>query len=601
MVPAFRRTLIGLGVIALATVVGGPVAAAPSPAPGPVATIVVRLPQGASLPAGTYQVTVRGTGSPVTGVGSVAPPAARPEADRRGVLLALLGVLLVGVMVAGAVLLGRGPVRRRREFQRLAALVGRQEYAEAVAGLSRLEGQLTGAQRAEARFCIAFSLYQLGDLDEAEHRLATLHREDPDDPEVAYLLAYLRVRRRDFDGAEPALAGLARRGRLDVGAARRLYGIVTFQRAARAVSDGRITEAAQLFELVEQLGDFADEVPADLRNRHAVLGARALLDGDLEAARAQFDELNAAAHGDDLRVPALLGLALTHWRAHEPGSAAEVHKLVTGCLRLLDPGGPLALPWPRPPGDTVEDRLRAVRAATPASADEADRRNTLRDLHLLRALAVVRAVAEAERPGADPQRLLSGATERLACVVKLDPTMADPYLIVGLLRYHLAADPAATRVAVQELRAARTLGARDPVLLRILHQHDRKDQARQAAWQRFTDSGAAEMMRVARFGRVPTLDSSADALSSQGPPTVAELRDRADLLAARLRGLDDGADAVTLAGRLEERSTALGEQLRMFEQIEADALAHFGDRLLGEVDGGVDDGGGVGGGKEAGS
>jgi hypothetical protein len=587
-----RRTLIVLGAGLLVGVLpGGAARAAPTPSPGPVATIVVRFPAGPGLPPGTYQVTVRVSDRPVTGVGAVPP--ASPSADSSSpstweLWLGLLVVLFGGALAAGAVLAGRGPARRRREFVRLAGLIDRGEYEDATAGLTLIEGRLPAAQRAQARFYIAFALYQRGEMDEAEHRLAAMHREDRDDDEVAYLLAYLRVQRRDFDGAEPVLAALAGRGRLGVGEARRLYGIVTFQRATRALADGRIAEAAELFERVEQLGDFRDEVPTDLRNRHAVLGARALIDGDLPAARAQFEQLEGAARADDLRVSALLGLALTGWREAEPGGAPRVHKHVTECLRLLDPQGPRALPWPRPPSDDVADRLRAARASGEVPADELDRRATLRDLNLMRALALLRAVSEAERPAA-ADRLLAGVAQVLACVVRLDPTIADPYLLVGLLRYRLAAGGADTRLAVEELRAARMLGARDPMLLQILHRHDREDESRRTQWRRFAAAGT---LAESRFGRVPTMDDSPDAVpvSRNTPLTVAELRDRADLLAARLRGLDAGPEAAGLAARLDEGSSGLDAQLRAFERAEADALARYGDRLLTALDGAAPDG-----------
>ena len=606
--------------------IAAPAGAAPSPAPGPEATVVVRLPPGASLPPGTYQVVVRGSGRTVTGTGEVRPPAAGRTggSGRVALLLGLLLVALAGVAAAGAALAARGPLRRNREFQRLAQLVADGRYADATDGLTNVEAQLPPARRALARFFLAFALYQVGELDEAEHRLAALHRTDPEHDEATYLLAYLRVQRRDFDGADTALKDLAARGRLGVGEARRLYGVVTYQRATRAVADGKIADAAELFEQVQRLGDFGDRVPADLRNRHAVLGARALLDGDLPAARGQFEELSGAAGDPDQRASALLGLALTTWLEHEPGSAVAAHRLLSQCLRLLAPDDPESARrrWPGPPSEQVEDRVRAARAAGQAPPAELDRRRTLRDIHLLRAMAMVRAVAEAERLNMDAARLLGGVTERLAPAVALDPAMADPFLIAGLLRYRLADSRAggttdAARQALAELRAARMLGARDPVLLQILNRHEERSRARREAW--------ASRSR-ARPGRVPTVDDSPDAVpAARGTPTVAEVRERADLLAARLRnlaagphaagpaesgpaksgpaksgpaksgpaesGLESGPisgpaagvlTAAGLAARLEETSAALEAQARTFEEAEADALARFGDRLLDE-------------------
>jgi hypothetical protein len=93
--------------------------------------------------------------------------------------------------------------------------------------LSHIEGGLPERRRAHARFFTSFALFQLDQLDEAEHRLAALNREYPTDTDVAYLLAYLRGDRHDSDGAEPVLAALGPADRQDDGKPPRSPGLFT--------------------------------------------------------------------------------------------------------------------------------------------------------------------------------------------------------------------------------------------------------------------------------------------------------------------------------------------------------------------------------------
>jgi hypothetical protein len=75
---------------------------------------------------------------------------------------------------------------------------------------------------------------------------------------------------------------------------------------------------------------------------------------------------------------------------------------------------------------------------------------------------------------------------------------ADPYLVAGLLRYHLATGPAERLEALAELKAAQALGARDPCCSRSCSGTNSKDRRRRDAW-----SG-----RTVPYGRVPTLDDN---------------------------------------------------------------------------------------------
>jgi hypothetical protein len=598
MAKRFRRGLIaGLAGLAGAVALTGPATAAP--APTPAATVVVQLPAGASLPPGQYEVVLRGGGRQVAGTGTVVTPpsAGAPAPPGVGVKGLLIGALILVMLVAVGYLLRhavRAPLLRRREYEALVRLLDAGDAKAAVTGLTRLEAQLPPTMRLKARFFIGYGLYQLGELDEAEHRLAALHREEPDDAAVAYLLAYLRVQRRDFDGAEPVLAALARRNRLDIGQARRLYGIVLYQQATQAVTDGRITAAAELFHRVEQLGDFRDRIPADLRSRHTVIGARALLDRDLSAARGQFEELAKAADSDDLQVSAKLGLAIVAWLENEPGSGRRVADLLAECLRVLYRRGPVRAEWPGPPNDDLAGRLTELTALGDQPAARRELRQSLRDIYLLRALAVMRMWTEDDVDPAKAVAFVEACAQQFACAVRLDRQFADAYLLVGLLRYRLAADTAeGRRQAVAELQAAQILGVRQPEVLRIVRDHEDRERARDQeyarALYRLAGSGAAQpdpdaaRRNQSRFGRLPNRDTPADAAAFGTAPTVTELSERAELLTAKLENLDGALDApvvAALARKLVQDAAALTERARAIEEGEATLLNLVGPRLV---------------------
>jgi hypothetical protein len=600
MAGRFRLSLITVLAALAGLAPGGAAVAAPAPSPPPVATVVVQLPAGASLPPGRYDVRMRGGGGEVTATGTVVTPtpavASTPGAGGKALLIGALILVVVAFLLYVLQQGFRVPLRRRREYEELVRLLDSGRTKEAVTGLTRIEAQLPRATRVRARFFIGYGLYQLGELDEAEYRLAALHREEPEDAALAYLLAYLRVQRRDFEGAEPVLAALARRDRLGLGQARRLYGIVLFQQATQAVTDGRIEVAAELFDRVEQLGDFRDRIPADLRSRHTVVGARALLDRDLPAARRQFEELAKAADNGNLLVSAKLGLALIAWLEDEPGSGRRVVDLLDECLRVLYPKGPLRREWPGPPSDDLAGQLAELTALGDQPTAHRELRQSLRDIYLLRSLASMRMWTEEEVNPAKAEVFVAVCAQRFACVLQMDRQFADPYLIVGMLRYRLGGAHG-RRQAVAELRAAQILGVRRPELLRIVRDHENRERVRDQGYaallRLLAEPGAAppdpEAARryESRFGRVPNRDMPEDGVAPGSAPTVTELSERAELLTAKLENLDgalgaDAAAAAELVRRLAQDTAALTERARAIEEGEAALLALIGARQVPE-------------------
>jgi hypothetical protein len=619
-------------------------AAVAAPKPGPGSPATVTLNGGGTLPGGTYRVTVRvggrnrtalivvpkppvreppvkppGTGKPAPGRGA----GATKGADSGGA--ASTGAagsgspghaLLILAVILGVALLGLGgyfthtrilvPHRRRVSYRQAVQAVTEGRYAQALPRLSRLEGVLAPDRQAEVRFFIAFSLFQLDELEEAEIRLAALNREHPGDRDVAYLLAYLRVKRGDVNAAEPVLTGLDDGELRRDSALRKLYGVVEFHRAMAAFRAGSIDVAADLFATVESLGDFRQHIPADLRNRHVVLGTQALFEKDVLEARGQFERLEQSAADmgpparDELLAVAKLGLALALWVEDAP-QLDELEGLLAGAARLLDPAGELSMAWPESTDD-LADRLTGLAGDQPPPVEATGADRVLRDIHFLRAAAVLRSWAAADGPAGDERNYPADVLARLACARARDPEFSDTYLVAGMLRYHLADDDAERLGAIAVLREAQKRGARDPEVLRVFDQDKRSRRAARDAIEAYLQEldryvrdatvrdqvRAALLERRSRYGKVLDLDSRPGIIRIRAAqPTVAEMNDRSQLLTERVRQLlatyPDGGDlggAYELIQSLEQTGQALSEQARSVEEKEAALLALIGDRLL---------------------
>ncbi|MFB9442520.1 tetratricopeptide repeat protein [Dactylosporangium vinaceum] len=593
--------------ILLATPV--PARAAPMPSAPVGGTIQVPLPAGTALPPGTYEVVISGNGAKVATTVTVTPAPAGDGGVPGGLLFAV--GLVVLVMAAVVVLLrfrrppgdpapapaapvAAGPTVLDA-YHAAVRLVDAGRYHEALPRLTRIEAGLPEGLRTEAGFFIAFSLYQTLYLDEAEHRLAALHREDPDDADVAELLARLRVQRRDFDGAEPVLEGLARQRRLTSGG-RKLYSIVEYQRALNALREGNIDAAATLFERVERLGDLRDRVPADLRNRHVLLGARALVEKDVTTARSHFERLEDVAgtlpaeRRGDLLAAAKLGRGLAAWI---DGALPDVERLLAEAIRTIDPAAPLEADWPPDiRADTLAEDIAALDAGPDGRADAAvDTRRVLRDMHFVRGLAALRAGA------GDARR---AALVRFACARRLDHTFADVYLVVGLLSFRLG-DEQVRRHGLAALREARKRGARDPKLIRILNRYDTRPDAGPLAQMEIIESYADDpgvpaavreelLRRLAQLGRRRDSDQRPDlAAAARSEPTVAEVAQRAELLLARVRQLEGAGVSVAAAQRAADElagaSALLAAQARAVERSEAAVLTLIGNAMLDDTRG----------------
>lgn len=637
----------------------GPAASGAARSAGPGAgsggTATVTLEPGVVLPPGTYDVVIQVPGSSVRGKVTVGDPSSggaqpAPAASTDGPGAALTDgpgaashgasagagegaasptaagsagtvtlIMIIGLVVAGlGLILVTGyfkylaPRRHVRAYREALALLAAKQYRQAVPALTSLESKLPDRLRGDARFFISFGFLQMGDLDEARHRLVSLYREDPGSPNVAYLLGYVHAKQGDYDAAEPVLEAMHRNNQLDRWTARRLYALVEFHRAAVALREGRIDAAAELFEKVEQLGEYRDRIPSDLRNRHAVLGARALFEKNVEAALGEFQSLERAAgrcqdaeQRTAMLATAKLGLALVRWIEDDADDPEAVERDLVATARYLDPDGPLTVAWPegaeaRPLADQVDDLGR--KAGLPGDVVGRDR--TLRDIHLVRAAAVLRAWAGLQHPqaveSADDNR--RKVLERLGCALARDPGCGDAFLVAGLLRYYLPAADGDQERGITELRRAQELGVRDPRALALVNQHDRLAKANRDAVDRYlqvldrylgdstvrAEVRADLVARLSRYGRIREWDRRPDLAAARTvAATVAEMHDRSRLLMERvaqlMRTVRDPQKIDEARGRtadLERQSRALRDHADGVERSEADLLELVGGLLL---------------------
>ena len=234
----------------------------------------------------------------------------------------ILAVLLLGMIGVGGSLYYHRYVKPNREIEpywRALRAIRDRQYKNALPMLTNIESILPPELRKDARFFIALCYYHLEEYEEAEHLASALYREQPDDENVAYLLAHICVERNLYAEAEPVLEKLQTQNRLDLRETRKLLSIVKFRLGMQALRNGDIEAAAEYFTYVETLGNFSQYIPADLRNRHISLGTKALFGRDCAAARQHFEALRKSAvdleeeKAGPLLTKAAVGLVLADW------------------------------------------------------------------------------------------------------------------------------------------------------------------------------------------------------------------------------------------------------------------------------------------------
>lgn len=502
------------------------------------------------------------------------------------------------------------PRRELDPYWRALQAIRAGNYRDALPDLTSIETKLPPGLRQDARFFIALCHFHLDDENEAERLAASLHRERPQNETVAYLLAYILVKRKLDTEAEPVLRALKAQGNLGLFETRKLLGIVCFRRGLSALRSGDIERAADLFGEVEELGDWATHIPADLRNRHIGLGTRALFDQDAATARQHFEALLKAAErmpdeeGQPMLAKARIGLALSAWIADDARNETELEALLLESCRSLHPEGATELPWPAPVAGSAKGDAESLKRAL----EEADRNfnlpsqekhalRCLRDLHLLRAMVVLRYWARMDGHAANkviPDRL-SAVLSRMACARALDERFADIYLVAGLLMYYLHAPGPERTTGIDLLEEARKLGVRDPDAMEILHNREKIERENADAVDRFyleldrylRDETVRKEVRVALLDRLATHRSLMNRyrppdlnLARTAPPTLQEICDRSKSLRERLSQIGRSPELKRRGDQLQHQEEELARQAQWLEETESELLAITGEELF---------------------
>lgn len=545
---------------------------------------------------------------------AVAPTQAAPAAQS-STLMIVLAALIPTVLIGAGLLLYFKVIQPRRNlapYLEAVASLKNQQYDQALAVLSKDEGRLPDAQRKQARFFIAFAQFKTGQHPDAIRTLKALHREDPRDAAVAYFLAYCLLKESGNDQeAEKVLEEMEKSGQLSYRDARKLLGQVKFRRALAALKDGRVDAAEDLFEKVVQLGDYASKVPADLRNRQITVGTQALFDKNVAEARAHFRRVLEASSGGQapeahLLASACLGLALANWI--EGSGWEELESLCVKAVQELDPKAPVELTWPEElTVKSLLEQLKELEQGESGRDPEAKRAaRFLRDIHFLRALAVLKAWGNI--PGKEANQLaptmLERILSRLACARQQDETFSDPYLVAGLLLFYLFEGEQRER-GVELLQIAQKQGMRQPDALEIINNRNKLREANANAIEsylmlldRYINNPSVRgevrqqlLAELRRYQRIQAWEKAHDFSRLQSlEPTLNDIRDRSEMLIARVdQILSAGAQARPvdqirrLRAQLQEGGQRLVSQAQEIEKDEASLMLEIGSQLLKEA------------------
>lgn len=559
--------------------------------------------------------------APSEAVSPSPPPATRSSAPSYPIMVAL--ALIPAILVAASAwyyLSKVQPGRVIKEYQEALQAVEAREYTRALPLLTIVEGKLPQGLRRQARFFVAFVNAQLKHTADATAIAAALHREDASDAEAAELLAWLYVSDMKYESAEAVLKTMRKNGSLG-NEATRLLSCAKFAQGMKAYRAGGLDQASLLFNEVRELGHFVDRIPADLRDRHVALGARALFEHDAAAARKQFEALEKASAsltgepGRLMAAKAKVGLALAAWvDGDSPATESMVETNLAAAAQLLKSGEPIDLPWPDNAATsetTAADKLENMeRPALEVQKDGIDShdltksslRLTLRDIHFLRAMNVLRGwkQMETERALTQTPTRYKSTLGRLAAARDHDSEFSHVYLAAGLLMYYLRTDVAERMRGVDLLDRARGLGMREPETMEILHHRDKMNETNKDARTRFMDvldkyigdeTVRLEVRRdllthLSKYGRFVGVKKRPDLSGARSlPPTIEEVRNRSELLRARVTeiiqsGDQDANELRVMTASVDEESQRLWEQAKAVENKQAELVTATGDLLF---------------------
>jgi len=575
-------------------------------------------PPGMATPSKSLQQPASGATSsprkpePLNGTPSESSPPTVLKSDWIKIALAAVVPIILIALLGWVYLKIIRPRKQLQPYREALNYLYKKRYDEALRLLTEVESKLPDRLRRDARFFSAFANLQLNNTQEAEYILNALYRENSKEPNSAYLLAYIRVKGNRYNEAEPVLERMEANKQLDFHHARKLLGIVKFHRALTAFKDGRVDAAGELFEKVQALGDFAGQIPEDLRNRQVVLGTKALFEKDLVEASKQFESLQNAAskssvsekQRDALLATAKIGLALVKW-LEDDFDGSIIEGLLVEAAKLLDPKGPIELPWPvDTTGKDVVEKLKDLDAETEQPAEKKEINHFLRGIHFLRGMAILRSWGKMDGEAAHKAitTQYESSLARFACSRARDEEFSDVILVVGLLMYYLHKPGSERSQGVDLLQQAQKFGMRDPNAMEIINNRERIERANADAVDKYLqvldkylhddtvrkDIRLALMERLAKYKKIQSWEKCPDLVQARSvEPTLAEVRNRSEILRDRIDQIlssRSGAEEVDRIKKLSDdialHGQKLYEQAKVIEKEESELLAETGNQLF---------------------
>jgi tetratricopeptide (TPR) repeat protein len=449
-----------------------------------------------------------------------------------------------------------------------------------------LDRALTAGLRAgevtEARFALAYVQARMGKLEEASAALMPLAESGHPDREILYLDLWLKVRREQYEEAS-RLYDEGARELGDMLQARLLASIVYLQLGRVALRRREADRALRCFERVRDLEVLAEKVPRDVADHQVVLGIEALFDQQPEQARERFLSARHAAEreGRSTLYPEL-GLLLYEWRTTErPGADFD---------------------------GRLSDQVRAAETEAGGSdGDLTEQRRLLRDVLVWHVVSGLFACLHLPSGGDLPPDTSEELRERLRRVSEMDPEIADPDLLEGLVQYYFAADEDERASAVALLEQACEKGANVPEVNLLVEREHALAEAAEKSVEHFLAvvksylgerSVPASLRRELqeRLSRLERFKRLADVDVERGEadlaPSIDDLHGRAELMHRRVVGIVKpklasvaADDAKKVSGMLEELESAtktLSKTAQELEESEQSLMIATGEFLLKE-------------------
>lgn len=476
------------------------------------------------------------------------------------VAAALVSVALAGVLGFFLVIQPRG---KRRRLDEALAIVRRDDtprFEQAEDGLrGALESGLRSADLADARFARAYLLARLGRFREAAGVASDLLRSGSPDQESVYLALWLASKVEDhgsvleiFEAHSQQLGDL-----LDA----KLIASISLLHSARIAWQRRDIEASRrYYEKLKDLGVLTDRVPSYIDDHQLMLGTVALFEKNFEEARVHFDgSMSGARQAGRSTLVAELGLLLVRWGSE--GSPSVEQDLAETVERLC------------------QEHPEAVVAPKGAEGDEmplSEDRLLVRGALMWLAMSLLREWAARPRKSGIPPESLDELTRRLDRVRASDPTMSDPWLVEGLLRYYAASDDSRRRSqAVDLLQASVDRGVNLPEVLELIRRERQNQEAASHALEHYltlvatyiADPGVPLHLREELRRRLSRFDAFREAVEldlragdAESAPSLEDVQARGKLLQSRIE--------VILRDRLAGQTQAKGVE-EMLRQLQA--------------------------------